>query len=174
MRRALRLCLVFFIPALLLADEPDGPPSDGALGMRGALGTIHFRPTDWIGIRGPYDHPDDPEAPITYWIDSDGVDPGTAGCHLGVTEKGECNERMFGEACLPNGLLVESNPGVGQRHSHGNDVGHPDTFDCYWWCIGEGFGDGACVKAPAESTTLCPKSCKESARCLCSEKPRDP
>ncbi len=32
------------------------------------------------------------------------------GCHTGTDEKGEPSGRMFGEACLPDGMLVESNP----------------------------------------------------------------
>lgn len=41
---------------------------------------------------------------------SDGVAPGVAGCHIGLDVKYRPNGRKFGEACLDNGLLVESNP----------------------------------------------------------------
>ena len=82
-----------------------GDPSVGAKGMPGAKGTFEFKPEDFM------------EGQQTWWKDSDGVDPATAGCHLGTDSKGEPNGRMFGEACLPNGLLVESNPGADEVHS---------------------------------------------------------
>jgi hypothetical protein len=121
------------------------------------MGTIEFRPPDWIGHKEP------PPGPVTWWVDSDGVDPGTAGCHEGLkAEGGERNGRRFGEACLPNGLLVETNPGAGLQHSHKNDIGHPDTFDCKQWCVCKGFAKGgACVAASAAP-------CRESAKCACS------
>ena len=67
---------------------------------------------------------------------------------------------MFGEACLENGLLVESNPGANVLHSHKDDVGHPDTFDCNAWCVGEGSSKGMCVAAAAPP-------CAQSAMCQC-------
>ena len=76
-----------------------GEPSPGAKEMAGAAGTFEFKPADWM------------EGTTSWWKDSDGVDPGTPGCHIGTDEKGEPNGRMFGEACLPDGMLVESNPG---------------------------------------------------------------
>ena len=91
-----------------------GEPSVGARGMPGAVGTFEFRPSDWM------------EGVTSWWTDSDGVDPDVAGCYIGADENGQPNGRMFGEACLVDGLLVESNPGVGVLHSHSNDVGHPD------------------------------------------------
>jgi hypothetical protein len=117
--------------------------------MCGALGTIELKPSDWMsGV-------------TSWWLDTDGVDPGTAGCHLGLTASdGELNGRLFGEACLPDGRLVESNPAAGDRHSHANDIGHPDTFDCGMWCEGRGFAEGVCEAVPAYP-------CEESARCVC-------
>ena len=150
------LVLAICNPAWLHAAEADGPPSDGAQGMCGAMGTFEFRPPDWIGHKEP------PPGPITWWVDSDGVDPGTAGCHLGLrAEGGEPNGRRFGEACLPDGLLVETNPGAGVHHSHRNDIGHPDKFDCKKWCTCKGFARGACVAASVDP-------CRESAKCVCS------
>ena len=110
-------------------------PSAGAEGMAGAEGTFAFKPDDWM------------EGTTSWWKDSDGAD-------------GTPNGRMFGEACLPNGLLVESNPTAGELHSHANDVGHPDMFDCKAWCVGEGASGGACAAAPAPP-------CAESAYCAC-------
>jgi len=123
-------------------------PSSGAEGMPGAHGTFEYKPADWK------------EGETTWWKDSDGVDPGVAGCHIGTDSEGKPNGRMFGEACLPDGLLVESNPGAVMLHSHGNDTGHPDTFDCNAWCIGNGKSRGACEAAAAPP-------CEQSAVCAC-------
>ncbi len=132
------------------AEHTDAhPPSKGAAGMAGAAGTFEFQPSDWQ------------EGQTTWWKDTDGVDPGVAGCHVGTDENGEPNGRMFGEACLDNGLLVESNPGVDELHSHGNDTGHPDTFDCNAWCVGQGKTAGSCQVAEAPP-------CAQSAACSCS------
>ncbi len=116
--------------------------------MPGATGTFEFQPSDWQ------------EGVTSWWTDSDGIAPGIAGCHIGTDASGTPNGRMFGEACLPNGLLVESNPGLDELHSHGNDTGHPDTFDCNAWCAGTGKTAGSCVAAPAPP-------CASSAVCAC-------
>jgi hypothetical protein len=57
---------------LASAAVADGAPSQWAEEMPGAEGTFAFKPTDWI------------EGKDTWWQDTDGVDPGTAGCHLGT------------------------------------------------------------------------------------------
>ena len=132
-------------PALVSAS---GEPSAGSKGMPGAVGTFEFKPADWK------------DGTTSWWKDSDGVDPGKAGCHIGTDEKGEANGRMFGEACLPDGMLVESNPGADELHSHKNDIGHPDKFDCNAWCVGKGSAKGACIVAPAPP-------CEQSAMCKC-------
>lgn len=145
------LSLAFCISMLMLAGTANasGEPSSGAKGMPGAKGTFEFKPTDWM------------EGETTWWMDSDGIDPGTAGCHIGTDSEGTPNGRMFGEACLPDGLLVESNPGADQLHSHSNDIGHLDTFDCNEWCIGiTGASNGACAAAAAPP-------CEQSAMCVC-------
>jgi|SRR6185436_4484749 len=152
----LALVLAICTPTWLHAAEADGPPSDGAKGKCGAMGTFPFEPPDWTGRQEP------PPGPVTWWVDSDGVDPDTAGCHEGlVAEDGKLNGRMFGEACLSNGLLVESNPGAGVHHSHRNDIGHPDKFDCKKWCECKGFAKGVCEAASAPP-------CQASAKCVCS------
>ena len=145
-----RITSIFGITMLMMAyaASASDEPSSGAKGMPGALGTFEFKPTDWE------------EGETTWWKDSDGVDPGAAGCHIGTDSKGTPNGRMFGEACLPNGLLVESNPGVAELHSHGNDIGHPDTFDCNAWCVGKGKPKGICKAAAAPP-------CEQSAVCAC-------
>ncbi len=159
MYRAFVLVLVLSAPALLCAAGGSGSePSDGAKEMPGAMGTIIFQPADWEGTCENLQ----PPGPTTWWVDSDGIAPGLAGCHVGTDADGEPNGRQFGEACLESGLLVESNPGVGELHSHGNDVGHPDTFDCDLWCQGTGHAGGECI------TVEGPPPCEQSARCVCS------
>ena len=147
------LCVACFaLPWVLACAEEASPPSVGAIGVPGATGTIDLKPNDWI------------EGETTWWVDSDGVAPGVAGCHIGTDESGVPNGRMFGEACLANGRLVESNPGANELHSHDDDTGHPDTFDCEAWCVGQGGSDGACSGAPAPP-------CAQSARCSCEPSP---
>jgi hypothetical protein len=142
----LALCFVATLSAH--AASSDGAPSEGAQGMPGAMGTFEFEPEDWT------------EGETTWWKDTDGVDPGTAGCHIGTDSEGNANGRAFGEACLPDGLLVESNPGADVLHDHKNDIGHPDKFDCNAWCRGTGASGGACAVAAAPP-------CASSARCAC-------
>lgn len=149
------LVLSICAPAWLHAAEAEGHPSEGAQGMCGALGTFPLRPPDWTGHEK-----EPPPFPVTWWVDTDGIDPGTAGCHLGVSaEDGELNGRMFGEYC-EDGLLVESNPAAGLSHSHANDIGHPDKFDCKRWCMCKGYPKGACIVAHADP-------CEKSAKCFC-------
>jgi len=76
-----------FIMSTTLVNA-SGEPSPGAKEMPGAAGTFEFKTADWM------------EGTISWWKDSDGVDPGVPGCHIGTDEKGEPNGRMFGEACL--------------------------------------------------------------------------
>ena len=128
--------------------KAEGVPSAGARGLPGAKGTFEFKPDDWR-----------PDA-STWWKDTDGVDPGTAGCHIGTDQAGNPNGRTFGEACLPDGLLVESNPGASVIHQHIGDIGRPDTFDCQAWCIGMGSSTGVCSPAVAPP-------CVQSAACKC-------
>jgi hypothetical protein len=116
--------------------------------MAGALGRFEYQPVDWEG------------GVTTWWKDTDGVAPGIPGCHIATDSHGQPNGRMFAEACLPDGHLVESNPGAGVLHSHRDDTGHPDTFDCNAWCIGEGSTKGSCVVAEAVP-------CGKSAKCKC-------
>ncbi len=124
-------------------------PSVGAKGMPGAKGTFSFKPADWKGM-----------GVTTWWSDTDGVNPGVAGCHLGMTAQGKPNGRTFGEACTEAGLLVESNPGVNVLHAHTDDTGHPDLFDCNQWCRGQSKTGGVCRAAAAPP-------CASSARCVC-------
>ena len=146
--------LIFYRLTLLLTfvfmascgHKHEYKPSEAAKDMPGAEGTFSFKPGDWK------------EGETSWWKDSDGVSPSVAGCHIGTNEKGKPNGRMFGEACLESGLLVESNPGKDELHSHGNDTGHPDTFDCNAWCVGNGSKSGSCRVAkapPCESSAIC-------------------
>ena len=148
--RILVIALVLaFAFAAVAAHHEGGEPSAAAKDIPGAKGTIEFKPTDWK------------EGETTYWKDTDGIDPGSAGCHVGTDENGTPNGRMFGEACLPDGLLVESNPGKDAVHPHTNDTGGPDTFDCEVWCKAQGKAGGQCTPAPAPP-------CEASAKCTCS------
>jgi hypothetical protein len=143
----LAVCLVSVVAGAHLAAASDDP-SPLAQEIPGARGTIVFKPSDWT------------PGETTWWQDSDGVKPGIQGCHIGTDSSGTPNGRMFGEACLENGLLVETNPVHDKLHSHSNDVGYPDTFDCNTWCIGEGNASGSCQAAAAPP-------CEQSARCVC-------
>ena len=145
-RLALIACLSIVVGAC--ANQHEGEPSEGAQDMPGAEGTFEFKPSDW-----------NPKE-TSWWTDSDGVNPGAAGCHIGTDDKGVPNGRSFGEDCLPNGLLVESNPGTDELHSHAHDIGHPDTIDCNAWCVGNGKRSGVCKAASAPP-------CEKSAACVC-------
>jgi hypothetical protein len=147
MNRVLVLMILMTL-VFALSAAADGKPSPGAAGMSGATGTIEFKPQDYQ------------PGQTSWWLDTDGVAPGTAGCHLGTDANGDPNGRMFGEACLDDGRLVESNPGSDELHSHSNDLGHPDTFDCNAWCVGQGSGGGMCTVAAAPP-------CAASALCSC-------
>ena len=116
--------------------------------MPGAKGTFEFKPEDWM------------DGAETWWKDSDGIAPGVPGCHIGTNRDGNPNGRMFGEACLASGLLVETNPGAGVLHSHKGGIGHPDMFDCNEWCQAQGFSKGSCSVMPAPP-------CEKSAMCAC-------
>jgi hypothetical protein len=149
MKKINHLILAIFICLITgVAAYADAGPSSGAENIPGAKGIFEFTPTDHVGNK------------TTWWKDTDGVAPGIAGCHIGTNENGTPNGRMFGEACLSDGLLVESNPGKDELHSHKHDVGHPDKFDCNAWCIGTGMEYGTCEIAAAPP-------CKQSAACSC-------
>ena len=112
MLRLFAIILAVCVPLMISANSAwaDGPPSRGAEGMPGALGTFAFKPTDWA------------EGKLTWWKDTDGVNPGEAGCHIGTDADGKPDGRLFGEACLEGGVnLVESNPEANVSHSHAND-----------------------------------------------------
>ncbi len=103
----------------------------------------------------------------SYWSDSDGVNPGNAGCHLeyadnacGVIKPG----REFGEFCLDSDRLVESNPGAEECHTHKGDLGAPNVTSCSEWCKGQQFASGKCEAAMGSSLL---GTC-ESAHCVCS------
>lgn len=152
MPRVLTLVFSVCISLMMLSNAAiaEGPPSDGAKEMPGALGTFEFKPSDWK------------EGEKTWWIDSDGVDPSVAGCHIETDEGGKPIGRSFPEACLDETTLVESNPGAGEVHSHKNDIGNPDKVDCNAWCVGKGSSAGVCKVAPA------PPCEQQSAMCVCS------
>ena len=150
MQRIIGLFAAVCFSVVFLANGANAAskPSSGAQGMAGALGTFTFKPSDHKA------------GTDTWWRDTDGVAPGAAGCHIGTNKNGAPNGRMFAEACLATGELVESNPGADVVHKHTNDEGHPDKFDCNAYCIGMGSTSGACVASPAPP-------CGQSAICAC-------
>ena len=148
---ALAVCVPVLLVFSLAQGQHRGPPSQGAQGMPGAMGTIEYRPPDWR------------PGGITFWYDTDGVDPGVPGCHIGVVDgSGTPNGRTFGEACADGRVLIESNPGVRQIHGHNEDTGHTDTFDCHAWCVGMRRGQTGICRAVAG-----PPPCAQSAVCEC-------
>ena len=76
MRSILAVTLLLFSISVT-AGEAGDKPSVGAKGMPGAAGTIEFKPKDWE------------EGEVTWWLDSDGIDPGEAGCHIGADSNGQ-------------------------------------------------------------------------------------
>ncbi|MCX5743323.1 MAG: hypothetical protein NT062_12595 [Proteobacteria bacterium] len=105
----------------------------------------------------------------SHWADTDGVDPGTAGCHEEFTDA-TCTThkegRTFGELCLDDDRLVESNPGAGVCHTHAGDFGKPAVVSCAAWCKAEKQATTGRCEAGVEaksSTGTC-----QSARCACS------
>lgn len=156
-RLTLAALAALLVPAVMLSTVAFGEhsdPSAAAKSMPGALGTIEYKPGDWI-----------PNA-TSWWKDSDGVDPATAGCHIGVTKEGVPNGRSFGEACLSDQVLVESNPAISEIHKHDNDLGHPDTFDCKAWCVGAVHATSGVCKVVTG-----PAPCAASAVCACNVTP---
>lgn len=141
------------------SDDTTGLPEDDAVG-----GTI---PLD-LGT-----------GEDSFWIDTDGVDPEVAGCHIEFRDSG-CTTvaafaRNFGEFCQEDGTLVESNPGADVCHEHEDDIGHPYVVDCGGWCRdtftlpngdrrGVAAATGTCEVVP---DVPCDQGVVESARCVC-------
>lgn len=160
--RKLAVCIpVAVLFSVAYAQQPHGPPSDGAKGIPGALGTFILTPDGWK------------KGTVTYWTDTgDGIDPGTPGCHVEVSEtdsKRLPNGRFFGEACTKQGLLIETNPGKDTPHGHKNDQGHPDLFDCNVWCQkAKQKSAGVCIQGDAKQIKVnIPSPCTTSAICSC-------
>lgn len=103
----------------------------------------------------------------TYWSDTDGIDPGTAGCHDEYTTD-TCDMvktgRTFGEFCLDDDRLVESNPGTAECHRHAGDKGKPGVVSCSAWCESEGNTGGKCERDVVSKAN---ESDCVSARCAC-------
>lgn len=114
----------------------------------------------------------------SYWIDTDGENPGVAGCHIEVS--GPTNStplpggRVFGEFCETDNILVESNPEANKIHMHTNDIGSPYLINCDKWCKA---GDppkqakaagGSCKGNIPVSVTISSQTITcQSARCEC-------
>jgi hypothetical protein len=138
-----------------------------ALGFAGPAAADEKPCPTFAGIQHPCTFalkPPDFTGQTSYWIDTDGVNPGVAGCHIGVRGMNDRtpNGRFFGEYCTSAGLLVESNPESGKIHDHNGDIGHPYLVNCNAWCQGRGSAGGVCnPRAPA------PAPCNTAARCEC-------
>ena len=131
-------------------DEQFKPASNGAKDMPGAKGTFSLYPA------------------TSYWVDTDGIEPGIAGCHYGTDATGTTpNGRAFAEGCREDGLLIESNPGKGEVHAHKKDTGSPDVFDCDQWCKGTGHSGGMCKTVPAPAPCSDVDPAMTSAMCSC-------
>lgn len=138
-------------------------PSSAAAALPGALGRFYVKPSE-LGFEPPYEWL---EGETTTWLDTDGVSPEVGGCHIETTDPLLTAEpRNFGELCNANGLLVETNPGVNQQHSHSNDLGRPDVFNCNTYCQGEYNVAGSCQPI-IEIVTTEAFPCETSALCMC-------
>lgn len=115
----------------------------------------------------------------TFWIDTDGVEPELAGCHIEYSDS-DCTTvaaagRNFGEFCQEDGTLVESNPMADVCHTHDDDIGHPYVVDCVAWCTntltlpnGQQRGMvGATGTCEVVLDVPCDQGVVESARCVC-------
>jgi len=166
MNKTLKLAVFFFITLILYGcccEPKEGPPyppatleSEDMKGVPGAMGRMIFTPDDWTDAD-------------SYWVDSDGVAPGVAGCHISTDKNKNPTGRIFAEACLSERVLVESNPGADVLHKHKNDVGKPDIVHCNAWCLGKGHDRGFCRSQPAVSTATINCQQIQSAACVCSD-----
>lgn len=132
------------------------PASSEALAWPGALGRFRVTPTE---INPDYEWY---EGETTTWKDTDGVAPEDAGCHIEITQPPLVTpQRFFGELCLDEVRLVETNPNVDQAHPHNDDLGAPDVFNCNTYCMELYNLAGSCtVVGPVDV-------CETSAICLC-------
>ncbi|HVK88899.1 MAG TPA: hypothetical protein VM513_32490 [Kofleriaceae bacterium] len=115
----------------------------------------------------------------SFWIDTDGVEPELAGCHIEFSESNcdfvAVSARNFGEFCQEDGTLVESNPGADQCHTHEDDIGHPYVVDCSAWCtdtltLPNGVQRGvasATGRCEVVADVPCNEGVVDSARCVC-------
>jgi hypothetical protein len=166
MNKALKLAVLVCITLIISAcccKPKDGPPyppatleSEDMKGVRGSMGRMVFTPEDWTDAD-------------TYWVDSDGVAPDVAGCHISTDANKKPTGRIFSEACLSDRVLVESNPGADVLHKHKNDVGKPDIVHCNAWCQGQEHDRGFCRAKPAVSTATVDCQQIQSAACECSD-----
>ena len=115
----------------------------------------------------------------SFWIDTDGVEPEIAGCHIEFSSDScttlAASARNFGEFCQEDGTLVESTPDADECHTHDNDIGHPYVVDCVAWCrdaltLPNGDRRGFAVTTgtcEAVRDIQCDREVIDSARCVC-------
>ncbi|MEM7353135.1 MAG: hypothetical protein AAF657_20240 [Acidobacteriota bacterium] len=122
------------------------------------------------GWDGEIPFPTPTECDTQIWDDSDGVVPQTPGCHYEYHDQNGdvCSNKtgaFFGEACLSDDLLVETNPEKNKCHTHAGGIGHPDTFVCSTFCQETTGEVGYC--ATAENFCSVGTETKDSAYCDC-------
>jgi hypothetical protein len=138
----------------LLEVHGDESGSDTGSDTGGGGGGNNPPPNYPPGWLGRFELPTSTQCNFQNWKDTDGVAPETPGCHYAY-EDASCNNQtndVFGEACEDGDVLVETNPGPGQCHSHaigpnGVGVGHPDRFSCSAYCQAVYGMWGRCVVA---------------------------
>lgn len=110
----------------------------------------------------------------TWWYDTDGIDPGTAGCHIEVksssakpNDRSAWTGRSFGEICLGN-ILVETNPAANVVHRHSGDIGNPNYVNCNTWCVeSQRRSSGKCTTVRPSAKDALVDPCETSAKCVC-------
>ena len=122
------------------------------------------------GWDGQITVPTPTECNTQIWDDSDGVVPEEPGCHYEYHNKNGnvCSNKtgaFFGEACLSDDLLVETNPEKNKCHTHAGGIGHPDTFVCSTFCQETTGEVGYCATAKNFCSVGGKK--KDSAFCDC-------
>jgi len=132
------------------------PPSSEASAWPGALGRFRVKPSE---INSDYTWF---EGYTSTWKDTDGVAPEIPGCHIETTEPPAGAQRFFGELCLDDVLLVETNPNVNEVHAHNDDYGAPDVFNCNTYCM-DLYGKTGSCEVTEEPVDVCQKS----AKCAC-------
>ena len=83
----------------------------------------------------------------SYWRDTDGMDPGTAGCSEVFTTD-SCTDWAsaisFGEFCVDEDRLIETADEAGVCHILPGDLSTLQVVSCTAWCATQGSAAGRC------------------------------